>query len=170
MHTIVGLDLGTTNFGVGIVNVINSQPVYLGDSLLIIRSSSLEDKIIELESFLSILANSLTMNQNQKLYLAYESTLLKSSTGRIMDILSGAIISFCVRNKIPVKGINPCTVKKCLTGKGNATKIEVEEKVRSLLQLPKSFQFKTDHNSDALAVALATFECFIKQKRLEFDT
>lgn len=155
MHTIVGLDLGTTNFGVGIITVKDKSPAYLSDSLLIIRSSSIEEKVLELETFLSLLVNSLINHKDDKVHLAYESALLKSNTGRIMDILSGAIISFCVRNKIPVKPINPCTVKKTLTGKGNATKPEVEQQVREALKLPKSFHFKTDHNSDALAVALA---------------
>jgi crossover junction endodeoxyribonuclease RuvC len=46
------------------------------------------------------------------------------------------------------------TIKKVVTGKGRATKEEVESAIRVLLNLPDSFEFKSDDESDAVAIAL----------------
>ena len=46
------------------------------------------------------------------------------------------------------------TIKKTVTGNGNAEKSSVEYFVRERLALPDAFKFKTDDESDAMAVAL----------------
>lgn len=46
------------------------------------------------------------------------------------------------------------TIKKVVTGKGRATKEEVESATRKLLKLPKSFKFQSDDESDAVAIAI----------------
>ncbi|SER88098.1 crossover junction endodeoxyribonuclease RuvC [Psychrobacillus sp. OK032] len=49
----------------------------------------------------------------------------------------------------------PSAVKKAATGKGTADKDEVEAGVRERLKLPDDFTFKTDDESDAVAIAIA---------------
>ncbi|WP_353854765.1 crossover junction endodeoxyribonuclease RuvC [Bacillus sp. Bos-x628] len=51
--------------------------------------------------------------------------------------------------------IQPTTVKKDVTGKGSASKDEVEAGVRRMLSLPEDFTFRTDDESDALAIGLS---------------
>ncbi|MFC8958278.1 crossover junction endodeoxyribonuclease RuvC [Bacillus subtilis] len=51
--------------------------------------------------------------------------------------------------------ITPKTVKKDVTGKGSASKDEVEAGVRRILSLPDDFTFRTDDESDAAAIGLA---------------
>ncbi|WP_033829068.1 crossover junction endodeoxyribonuclease RuvC [Bacillus andreraoultii] len=46
------------------------------------------------------------------------------------------------------------TIKKVVTGKGRATKEEVESAIRKLLNLPDSFEFQSDDESDAVAIAI----------------
>ncbi|MCM3314857.1 crossover junction endodeoxyribonuclease RuvC [Psychrobacillus sp. MER TA 17] len=58
--------------------------------------------------------------------------------------------------------ITPLTVKKAATGKGNASKEEVEDGVRQAFGLGADFTFKTDDESDAAAIALA----YAKQRGL----
>lgn len=50
---------------------------------------------------------------------------------------------------------SPSAVKKAATGNGKADKTEVEAGVRKRLRLADDFTFKTDDESDAVAVALA---------------
>ncbi len=51
--------------------------------------------------------------------------------------------------------ITPSSVKKIVTGDGTADKDKVEEYVREWLTLPEEFTFKSDDESDAIAVGLA---------------
>ncbi|APP15617.1 hypothetical protein BS467_07660 [Bacillus altitudinis] len=51
--------------------------------------------------------------------------------------------------------IPPTTVKRDVTGKGSATKDEVEAGVRRILALPDDFTFRTDDESDAVAIGLS---------------
>lgn len=51
--------------------------------------------------------------------------------------------------------ITPTTVKKTVAGNGRAEKDEVERAVRKMLRLGSDFQFGSNDESDACAVALA---------------
>lgn len=53
--------------------------------------------------------------------------------------------------------LSPTTVKKIIAGTGKAEKEEVENAVRSLLNLPDSYSFKSNDESDAVAVGLAYY-------------
>lgn len=55
----------------------------------------------------------------------------------------------------PRDEITPSAVKKAATGKGTADKKEVEMGVRARLGLSDDFSFKSDDESDAVAIALA---------------
>ena len=50
------------------------------------------------------------------------------------------------------------TIKKIVTGSGRADKTEVESAIRYELNLPESFEFKSDDESDAMGVALTLIE------------
>ncbi|MEV2911322.1 crossover junction endodeoxyribonuclease RuvC, partial [Paenibacillus larvae] len=51
--------------------------------------------------------------------------------------------------------LSPSTVKRLVTGSGRAEKEDVAEEVRKLLGLPSDYEFASDDESDACAVALA---------------
>lgn len=51
--------------------------------------------------------------------------------------------------------ITPSEVKRLVTGDGSAGKAKVETGVRSLLKLPETFTFKSDDESDSVAIGLA---------------
>lgn len=54
----------------------------------------------------------------------------------------------------PSNEFTPSTVKKTVTGKGTADKIEVERGVRDILNVPSNFLFKSDDASDAAAIGI----------------
>jgi len=53
--------------------------------------------------------------------------------------------------------VNATRLKRLLTGNGKASKQDVERAVRKILSLPSDFVFKTDDESDAVAVILCHF-------------
>lgn len=54
--------------------------------------------------------------------------------------------------------IAPTTIKKLVTGSGRADKDVVEVCVREKVSFPEGFEFKSDDESDAVAIALALIE------------
>ncbi|WP_425384985.1 crossover junction endodeoxyribonuclease RuvC [Wolbachia endosymbiont (group A) of Sturmia bella] len=63
--------------------------------------------------------------------------------GGFLAVLS----AWCEENHIPYQGVNVKTIKRFITGKGNASKSEVIEAVKEKGGLPKD-----DNESDALAL------------------
>ncbi len=63
--------------------------------------------------------------------------------GGFLAVLS----AWCEENNIPYQGVNVKTIKRFITGKGNASKSEVIEAVKEKGVLPKD-----DNESDALAL------------------
>ncbi len=59
----------------------------------------------------------------------------------------GTLTVWCERNKIPYEGVPVGTIKRFITGKGNASKLEMIESVRILGHLPID-----DNEADALAL------------------
>ncbi|MFP3022643.1 MAG: Holliday junction resolvase, partial [Wolbachia sp.] len=63
--------------------------------------------------------------------------------GGFLAVLS----AWCEENNIPYQGVNVKTIKRFITGKGNASKSEVIEAIRE-----KSFSPRDDNEADALAL------------------
>ncbi len=63
--------------------------------------------------------------------------------GGFLAVLS----AWCEENNIPYQGVNVKTIKRFITGKGNASKSEVIEAIRE-----KSFLPRDDNEADALAL------------------
>lgn len=57
------------------------------------------------------------------------------------------LTAFCEKNSIPYQGVPVGTIKKFITGKGNASKQEVIEAIRNKGHLPKD-----DNEADSLAL------------------
>ena len=72
------------------------------------------------------------------------------------------LTSWCEMNKIPYQGVPVGTIKRFITGKGNASKSEVIASVEALGHFPID-----DNEADALALLhLAGAESFISKKRI----
>lgn len=54
--------------------------------------------------------------------------------------------------------IAPTTIKKLVTGNGRADKDQIEFFVRDKIVLPDGFEFQSDDESDAVAIALSLIE------------
>ncbi len=63
--------------------------------------------------------------------------------GGFLAVLS----AWCEEHHVPYKGVNVKTIKRFITGKGNASKSEVNEAIRE-----KSFSPRDDNEGDALAL------------------
>lgn len=146
---ILGLDLSLTCPGFAVVEIRNGKPKLLESGIVkAIPKQSQVDKIKRIAAHLLRLKMDYEIDVvvRESGFVRYNRTtkILERVVGATMLTLGGEI------HEIP-----PTSIKKAVTGNGKATKQEVEVAVRSLLNLPKDFKFKSDDESDSCAVALA---------------
>ena len=147
---ILGIDPGVATVGFGIISETGGvlKPRRYGvittsaGMRLALRLKQINDDVSELiKTFKpdNIAVEELFFNTNQK-------TALSVAQGRAAVILAGE------EHGIPMFEYTPLQVKKAVTGYGHATKKQVMEMVRRLLQMEKAP--KPDDVADALAIAI----------------
>ena len=72
----------------------------------------------------------------------------------------GTLTTWCEMNKIPYEGIPVGTIKRFITGKGNASKLEVIERIKALGYRPID-----DNEADALALIHLAVESLSSAKK-----
>lgn len=147
--TILGLDLSLSCPGYAVIEVRNGKPKLLESG--IIKANPRQTQI---EKIKRIAAHLLRLKMDYEIdVVVRESGFVKHNrTTKILERVVGGVM---VTLGGEIHEIPPTSIKKTVAGSGKATKQEVEAAVRSLLNLPKDFRFKSDDESDAMAVALA---------------
>lgn len=95
-----------------------------------------------------------SMNAGGLGLVAYEDVAFHGKLNGVMAAhaygqYEGAILTFCARHQIPVRCVHTATLKKAITGKGNAKKPAVIAAVQA-----HGFRPADDDEADALAVLL----------------
>jgi len=85
----------------------------------------------------------------EKIYSHYKHP----TTAYYLGQVQGLIYLICGKKGIPLVEYNSTRIKKAITGKGNASKLQVQRMVEYLLSLEKDIQYPDI--SDALSVAVA---------------
>ncbi|WP_342480443.1 crossover junction endodeoxyribonuclease RuvC [Paenibacillus sp. FSL L8-0340] len=151
-----GLDLSLTSPGFAVIDVKNRVPTLVATST--VKTDASEDRplryeVIEAHALLffrqhrpdsaivrEIWPPSRNFEQNDKVHGAW------SAVDRALSRLGLAVID----------DISPKTVKKLVTGSGNAEKAQVAEAVRRYLRLAPDYKFSAGYDdSDACAIILA---------------
>jgi Holliday junction resolvasome RuvABC endonuclease subunit len=148
----MGLDMGEVNIGVSILiaNPLHSSKPFkiLYKKTLIYRQETLPEKCFAVYESVDFL-----LREYKPSHLWAERTIMPSKTGSAMDALLGSIFVAAKQHNVQSDVVRPNQVKRLVTGKGNADKKEVVQGLAKWIkQLPK---FETDHESDAVAVAIA---------------
>lgn len=66
----------------------------------------------------------------------------------------GVILMTAAEAKLPIWEYSATQVKSSICGSGRASKLQMEHMLRLLLKLKSSFEFSSDDQADALAIAL----------------
>lgn len=84
-------------------------------------------------------------------------------TGQVSNCI-GSILAACGKNNLPVQFVYPTHVKKVITGKGKATKIEMRRSVIKFVEkyTGKKIKFDSEHSCDALSNIL----CWMIDKQI----
>jgi crossover junction endodeoxyribonuclease RuvC len=146
--TILGLDLSLSCPGYAVVQIKNGKPKLLESG--IIKANPKHTQIQKMKRIVAHLQRLMTDYDIDA--VARESGFVRHNrTTKILERVAGAVmVSLGEIHELP-----PTTIKKAVAESGKASKQEVELAVRLLLELPEDFEFRTDDESDAVAVALA---------------
>jgi crossover junction endodeoxyribonuclease RuvC len=148
---ILGIDPGLIATGYGVLHVSTSGATEcLAAGVIRPDSTALEVRLLYIHERITALLHEFIPDA-----LALEdlySTYAHPRTAILMGHARGVVYLAAAQRAVPVTSYAPTEVKKALTGRGRATKMQVEAMVRSLLVLPA--KPVPDHMTDALALAL----------------
>lgn len=145
---VLGLDPGSQNFGVGIVEKRNSKICYLFSENLKLRDKEVPERMKVLWYYLKDVITRFNPDE-----IAIEEGYLGKNV-KSMDLLSkirGMVVAASVEFDRNLTAYSPKEVKKSVTGYGSAEKDQVMKMVKILLKI--SSDKLTHDESDALAVA-----------------
>ena len=151
MGRILGIDPGTGILGFGVIDVSPAGKISLVDAG-VIRTPVHENDAVrlliiydELESIIKELKPSVM--SVEKLFFARNVT-----TAMTVSQARGVVLLLGMQNDLNIHEFTPMQIKQAVTGYGKADKKQIQEMVRTLLQLKEIPQ--PDDAGDALAAAI----------------
>ncbi len=152
---IAGVDPGTIETGVGIIEINGNRPTVLFScSIHAHRAKTIADR---LEIIYSVLKT--TFEEWKPEVLALENVFFQKDFKAAVKVGEARAVAMLAAtlNRIPVMEYPPARVKQSICSNGRATKDQIQFMVRQLLNFRGPL---TADSSDALAVALCHYHCY----------
>lgn len=149
---ILGIDPGTIKFGYALIKQDGSKYTLITKGILNLQS--INDQVLKNKKIFDFLTETLDkylfdeMAIEQPVYGKDPQAMIK--LGRVL----GCCIAFACSKDISITEYLPKTIKKSVTGNGNASKQQVAYMVSSILKIPVEANSKTYDDTDAVGVAL----------------
>jgi crossover junction endodeoxyribonuclease RuvC len=154
-RTIIGIDPGIKNLGIGIININNDASKFeqiKGYGYVVFKIK--QKRLIE-EKLLFIFDNLCKIFDEEKpaLIVVEDGFVgINKNSGLKLGIVRGAIFTAVGRCQIPLQTITPTEIKMHITNRGNAQKEEIQSILeKHLLNWPKDMPLDA---SDAIAAAI----------------
>ncbi len=147
---ILGIDPGTGILGFGVIEVVRSKATLIDAGVVRTPAHTpLDERLVEIYDSLSEIIKETKPEQMsiEKLFFAQNvTTAMSVSHARGVAMLVGA------KGGLEIYEYTPLQIKQALTGYGKATKSQIQEMVRVILNLKETP--KPDDCADAIAAAL----------------
>ena len=154
-HIIIGIDPGTNVMGYGILGVKGKKP------------SMIAMGVIELKKFeshylrLSRIFERVTMLVEQYLpdEMAIEAPFFGKNVQSMLKLgrAQGVAMAAALARDVPITEYEPRKIKMAITGNGAASKEQVQEMLRRILDIPRENLLPQLDATDALAAALCHY-------------
>jgi crossover junction endodeoxyribonuclease RuvC len=153
---LLGIDPSLNSTGYGVIKAENSRLIYINSGIIIHKKKDdLSSKLLNISNTLKSIASQFSPS-----IAGIEETFVNSNfqSSLKLGITRGAILLTLAELEIKTFEFSPNLIKKCVTGQGKATKEQVAFMVKQLLSnIPKDKSFKTEDETDALGVAIASY-------------
>lgn len=149
MRRVLGVDPGSQKTGFCIIGT-NSEVLSSG-TIVLDPKVELATRLHELHTDLISLIQKYTATE-----LALETSFFSKNAQSAFKLgqVRGVIMAASASQQVPVSEYSPTEVKLSVSGSGRADKEQVEHMMRIYLKLPKSFEFSSPDESDAMALCL----------------
>ncbi len=147
---IIGIDPGTGTTGFGVIDIVNKKPKFVDAGVIRTPAQSpLPGRLLEIFDNLTDIIKDVRPDimSVEKLFFAQNvTTAISVSHARGVVILAG------VQAGLEIVEYTPLQIKQALTGYGRASKAQIQEMVRLVLNLDK--RPSPDDAADGLAAAI----------------
>jgi crossover junction endodeoxyribonuclease RuvC len=157
---ILGFDVGSKNLGYSICEFEKERCSLLLAGTLVMTHPEISQRLVVANNLISNLIKDYSIEA-----IGYEAPYMnKGANAMGLYFVAGLINLKAGQFNLPVVPLSPATVKKEVTGSGKAEKVQVEKKVKELLQpfTSETISFNTDHESDAAAICITTSKKLLK--------
>lgn len=147
---IIGIDPGTAIVGYGIIDYNEKESTLIASgSIQTSKDLSDAERLAEISNDLNEIINKYSpdvASVEKIFFFKNQKTVISVAQSR------GVILSILALNKIPVHEYTPMQIKLSVTGYGKATKDDVAEMVKKMINY--DFFPKLDDTADAIAMAV----------------
>ncbi len=155
MSRILGIDPGLANTGYGVIEAKDRKPCLVDyGTIKTSPQNPLPARIKEIYDGIKgiIKQHSISIGVIEDCFFAKENI----KTAFLIGQVRGVALLSCVESGLEIGSYTPLEVKQAVVGYGRATKIEVQEMIKVLLNLKKVPELPDA--ADALAIALCKFQ------------
>lgn len=154
-RVILGIDPGTNVTGYGILGVFGRKPALI--AMGVIELKKFEDHYMRLHR----IYERVTMLVEQYLpdEVAIEAPFFGKNVQSMLKLgrAQGVAIAAAIARQVPITEYEPRKIKMAITGNGGASKEQVREMLRRMLDIPEASMLPHLDATDALGAALCHF-------------
>lgn len=154
-RTIIGIDPGTNVMGYGILAVRGKTPVMV--AMGVIKLSRFESHYTRLHRIFDGVLS--LINQYNPDELAIEAPFFGKNVQSMLKLgrAQGVAMAAALTRSLPITEYEPRKIKMAITGNGAASKEQVQEMLRRILDIPREQLLPELDATDALAASLCHF-------------
>lgn len=152
---IIGIDPGTNVMGYGILRVVGKRPSML--AMGVIKLNKFETHYLRLRRIFDGVQS--LINQYLPDEMAIEAPFFGKNVQSMLKLgrAQGVAMAAALTRDIPITEYEPRKIKMAITGNGAASKEQVQEMLRRILNIPREQLLPELDATDALAAALCHF-------------
>lgn len=152
---IIGIDPGTNVMGYGILRVVGKRPSML--AMGVIKLNKFETHYLRLRRIFDGVQS--IINQYLPDEMAIEAPFFGKNVQSMLKLgrAQGVAMAAALTHDVPITEYEPRKIKMAITGNGAASKEQVQEMLRRILNIPREQLLPELDATDALAAALCHF-------------
>ncbi|MBR5332982.1 MAG: crossover junction endodeoxyribonuclease RuvC [Muribaculaceae bacterium] len=154
-HIIIGIDPGTNVMGYGILGVKSKKPSMI--AMGVIELNKFESHYLRLSRIFERV--SMLVEQYLPDEMAIEAPFFGKNVQSMLKLgrAQGVAMAAALSRDVPIAEYEPRKIKMAITGNGAASKEQVQEMLRRILDIPRENLLPQLDATDALAAALCHF-------------